>query len=75
MTATTTTATAAPAPPSLQQSITLSTTVWQTDLQRLFDHARQWFPDVVWEVADEDQPMAEPEEVWGHKGMCSVPNI
>jgi hypothetical protein len=53
----------------MEEAVTNSTTVWQENLQALFDNAKDWFPDVVWEVLDEDQPGAEPEEVWGHKGQ------
>jgi hypothetical protein len=56
-------------PPALQQALSNSTTAWQDHLQALFDHAKEWFPDVVWEVYDEDQPNVEIEEVWGHKGQ------
>jgi hypothetical protein len=59
-------------PPSLLESTKKSTAVWQADLQSLFDHAKDRFPDVVWELVDEDAPMdAESEEVWGHKGVCA----
>jgi hypothetical protein len=58
-------------PPALQQALVNSTQAWQDHLQALFDNAKDWFPDVVWEVLDEDQPGADVEEVWGHKGGCS----
>ena len=55
-------------PPSLQEATRRSTTSWQQDLQSLFFHAKDRFPDVVWDVvADVDNGVAS-EEVWGHKG-------
>lgn len=48
-------------PPSLQEATTNSTVDWQENLESLFHHAKDRFPDVVWELAGE-------EEVWAHKG-------
>ena len=50
-----------PSPPSLQEATKNSTVNWQENLESLFHHAKDRFPDVVWELAGE-------EEVWGHKG-------
>lgn len=49
---------------------TASTENWQSDLKRLFDQAKERFPDVVWELTS-DYDGNPQEEVWGHKGMCS----
>ncbi len=54
-------------PPGLQEATRISTAHWQDDLQALFDHAKDRFADVVWELQSDD---AKPgEEIWGHKGM------
>ena len=55
-------------PPALKEATTKATTVWQEDLQQLFHRAKDRFPDVVWDLVDEDALDTEPEEVWGHKG-------
>ena len=58
-----------PAPPA---STTLATTTkasmveWRNDLQKLFERAKERFPDVVWELGDDPDKV---EEIWGHKGM------
>ncbi|SJL11404.1 uncharacterized protein ARMOST_14807 [Armillaria ostoyae] len=52
-------------PPGLQEATKNSTTTWQVDLESLFHHAKDRFPDVVWEVGIDDQT----EEVWGHKAI------
>lgn len=59
-------------PPALQEACSLSTTVWQGDLSALFRHAKDRFPDVVWDVVDEEAEDDENNdvEIWGHKGMC-----
>ena len=44
-----------------------STQAWQADLKTLFDHSKERYPDVVWELTDGDNST---EEVWGHKGKC-----
>lgn len=65
--------------PALQEATKISTTVWRQDLEALFHHAKDRFPDVVWEVGggDEDDTLYT-EEVWGHKGTyiknCSAPS-
>lgn len=57
--------------PGLQEATKNSTKAWQADLEALFHHAKDRFPDVVWELCgaddDEDDKTAV-EEVWGHKG-------
>lgn len=60
-------------PPALLEATKKSTSTWQDDLQSLFHHAKDRFPDVVWELVDDDAPIeTEPEEVWGHKGESSI---
>jgi len=57
--------------PGLQEATKSSTTVWQQDLEALFHHAKDRFPDVVWELCgadDEGDEEKDVEEVWGHKG-------
>lgn len=57
-------------PPALQEATARSTALWQDDLQALFEQAKDRYPDVVWELLDEDDSKgARTEEVWGHKGM------
>ncbi|KDR66670.1 hypothetical protein GALMADRAFT_147723 [Galerina marginata CBS 339.88] len=67
-----------PPAPGLQEATRTSTQVWQHDLEQLFHHAKERFPDVVWELGgdeDEDEDMAPDagarvlEEVWGHKAI------
>ncbi|RDX40022.1 hypothetical protein OH76DRAFT_1394488, partial [Lentinus brumalis] len=54
-------------PPGLTEATRNSTTHWQHDLQALFDHAKDRFADVVWELnADSGSGV---EEVWGHKAV------
>jgi hypothetical protein len=64
------TATPVLTPPSLQDATARSTATWQSDLEALFHHAKDRFPDVVWHVIDEDcdDDKAVAEKVWGHKG-------
>jgi hypothetical protein len=50
---------------SLVSSSALSTETWQQDLSKLFLLSKERFPDVVWEVGEDDDDV---EEVWGHKG-------
>ncbi|KAH6866031.1 hypothetical protein BKA70DRAFT_1135072 [Coprinopsis sp. MPI-PUGE-AT-0042] len=59
---------AAASPPSLQESIKNSTNQWQQDLQSLFKDAKERFPDVVWELSNEEEGMMA-DEVWGHKAI------
>ncbi|CCL98740.1 uncharacterized protein FIBRA_00745 [Fibroporia radiculosa] len=60
----------APAPPALQEASHNSTVAWQDDLKALFTHAKDRFPDVVWELIDEQDGAAQgAEEVWGHKAV------
>ena len=56
-------------PPGLSEATRNSTSHWQDDLQALFDHAKDRFADVVWELQPESEKAAE--EVWGHKGRSS----
>ena len=60
------------APPGLQEATRHATLGWQDDLKALFDHTKVRFPDVVWELLDENDNTAKAiEEVWGHKGERS----
>ena len=59
-------------PPALLEAASKSTSAWQNDLNVLFHRAKDRFPDVVWDLVDEDA-MDEgngrgESEVWGHKG-------
>lgn len=61
-------------PPALLEATKKSTAVWQQDLERLFQNAKERFPDVVWELMDDDAAMdSEAEEIWGHKGLLYIP--
>lgn len=59
-----------PVPPALQEATQISESTWQADLQSLFHRAKDRFPDVVWELLDDedDDSGKNAEEVWGHKG-------
>lgn len=52
--------------PTLEGAISASTSCWQSDLQSLFDHAKDRFPDVVWSLQNQG---SSDEEVWGHKAI------
>ncbi|KAH9910438.1 uncharacterized protein BXZ73DRAFT_93761 [Epithele typhae] len=52
---------------SLQEATHRSTVHWQDDLQALFDHAKDRFADVVWELSSDNGKGVE--EVWGHKAV------
>ena len=53
----------------MNEAVQASKEAWHRDLQALFDHAKDRFPDVVWELYNDHDPSnADPEEVWGHKG-------
>ncbi|KAG5642183.1 hypothetical protein DXG03_003446 [Asterophora parasitica] len=52
--------------PALQEATKKSTLVWRKDLETLFHHAKDRFPDVVWELGEED---GDEQEVWGHKAI------
>ena len=54
-------------PLDLQQATKRSREVWQKDLEQLFYHAKDRFPDVVWETVDDDTQEVV-DQVWGHKG-------
>jgi hypothetical protein len=60
---------APPAPPAssttLATTIQASTNEWRDDMQKLFQRAKERFPDVVWELGDDPD---NTEEIWGHKG-------
>ncbi|KDR70407.1 hypothetical protein GALMADRAFT_230061 [Galerina marginata CBS 339.88] len=60
----------------LQTATRISTQVWQRDLEQLFHHAKERYPDVVWEVGvdeDEDLPPGAStqglKKVWGHRAI------
>jgi hypothetical protein len=60
-------------PPSLQEATKNSTVAWQEHLESLFHHAKDRFPDVVWELVGEDDADGHVyDEVWGHKGPFSL---
>ena len=74
MAAASTSAAATATPPALLEATRKSTALWQDDLQALFEQAKDRFPDVVWELSDEDGGKAgAAEEVWGHKGAYLSP--
>ncbi|PCH39473.1 hypothetical protein WOLCODRAFT_167980 [Wolfiporia cocos MD-104 SS10] len=54
--------------PALQEAARNSTVSWQDDLKSLFIRAKDRFPDVVWELIDEENDKGV-EEVWGHKAV------
>ena len=57
-------------PPALAEATKKSTSTWQEDLQTLFHRAKDRFPDIVWDLVDEDAiDDSSNEEVWGHKGI------
>lgn len=59
-------------PPALLEATVKSTSTWQNDLNTLFHRAKDRFPDVVWDLVDEDamdEGDGQDSEVWGHKGM------
>ena len=60
-------------PPTLAEMTNKSTSTWQEDVQTLFHCAKDRFPDVVWDVVDEDA-MYDPinERVLNHKGTTSL---
>ncbi|KAH8804177.1 hypothetical protein DL96DRAFT_1537120 [Flagelloscypha sp. PMI_526] len=65
------------APLSLQEAIRQSTSRWQANLDSLFQHAKDRFPDVVWELVPDDEMDMDSEDfakergelVWGHKAI------
>ncbi|PFH46430.1 hypothetical protein AMATHDRAFT_7810 [Amanita thiersii Skay4041] len=62
--------TVSPQPPSLQEATRKSTLEWQLNLKSLFQHSKDRFPDVVWELtAEDDYEDRVIEEVWGHKAI------
>lgn len=52
---------------ALAKTSVASTETWQRDLKTLFDHAKERFPDVVWDLTT-DYGSGTQEDVWGHKG-------
>lgn len=58
-----------PSSSALAKTSAVSTESWQRDLKTLFDHAKERFPDVVWELTSDYDTGAQ-EDVWGHKGVC-----
>ncbi|KAL5496017.1 hypothetical protein ACEPAH_3110 [Sanghuangporus vaninii] len=60
-------------PPALLEAAKRSTVSWQEDLQVLFHRAKDRFPDVVWDLVDEDAmddgDNNASEEIWGHKAI------
>ena len=59
-------------PLTLLETVRRSEEVWQSDLHELFDHARDYFPDILWERDEGDDDAAGPVEVWGHKGTPGI---
>lgn len=58
-------------PPALLEASGKSTATWQNDLNTLFHRAKDRFPDVVWDLVDEDamdEGNGQDSDVWGHKG-------
>jgi hypothetical protein len=65
-----------PSPPSLQEATRNSTAAWQRDLGALFVHAKDRFPDVVWDfVGEDDLDNSKCDQVWGHKGGFSSSSL
>lgn len=61
-------------PPGLQEATKKSTISWQHDLESLFHHTKDRFPDVVWELVgddDVDAPRGPSDEIYGHKGQLT----
>ncbi|KAI0051380.1 hypothetical protein FA95DRAFT_1554731 [Auriscalpium vulgare] len=58
-----------PPPPGLTEASKKSTVAWQTDLESLFQRAKDRFPDVLWELLGDDDGGGNGEEVWGHKAI------
>ena len=60
-----------PPPPGLQEATKNSTHTWQEHLESLFHHAKERFPDVVWELVGDGEGESKGfEDVWGHKGAA-----
>ena len=55
-------------PPVLVEAQQRSEGTWQSDLRDLFEHAKERFPDILWERDEDDDNTKGPAEVWGHKG-------
>ncbi|KAG7095338.1 hypothetical protein E1B28_006100 [Marasmius oreades] len=58
---------------SLHECTQVSLKTWQDDLVRLFQNAKDRYPDVVWEVGedvdDDENITPDVDEVWGHKAI------
>ncbi|KAF9269715.1 hypothetical protein L218DRAFT_953341 [Marasmius fiardii PR-910] len=58
---------------SLHECTQTSLITWQEDLVKLFQNAKERYPDVVWEVGedvdDDENPAPDIEEIWGHKAI------
>ena len=56
-------------PPTLAEMTNKSTSTWQEDVQTLFHRTKDRFPDIVWDLVDEDaMDDSSNEEFWGHQG-------
>ena len=65
-----------PPPPGLQEATKNSTHIWQEHLESLFHHAKDRFPDVVWELVGDGESESQGfEDVWGHKGAFFFPLV
>ncbi|KIM37599.1 hypothetical protein M413DRAFT_30792 [Hebeloma cylindrosporum] len=61
---------ATPVTSRITEATQKSTATWQKDLELLFLHAKDRFPDVVWELAANNDDNGQGfEEVWGHKAI------
>jgi len=58
----------------LEISVKNSLDAWRRDLKYLVEHAKDRFPDVIWEhdVANEGSNLGVKESIWGHKGVFMV---
>ena len=52
----------------LHEAVQRSEETWRSDLHDLFEHAKDRFPDMIWEQDEHDVNAEGPTEVWGHKG-------
>lgn len=62
-------------PPALLEALQRSEETWQSDLHELFEHAKDRFPDILWERDEGDDNAQGPEEVWGHKGTSGTSHV
>ncbi|KAJ3506493.1 hypothetical protein NLJ89_g6840 [Agrocybe chaxingu] len=63
-----------PPAPSLQEATRNSTQAWQTHLESLFHHAKDRFPDVVWEFVAEGADEQDPEDYGPSSVMAKLSN-